>query len=150
MRPLFQYRTLFVPATPQRACGKEGFHSDIGKQLMNSQITETVFFQQSQGITPYPLPATGFIHIIPPRPVVQGSKNIDPQSPPPAGSHFLSSAQLAVGKQIILGLLYVLLQLKTRIRACGIAHLPHIRSVLKAEHDFQVFRLRRTEPYPVP
>ena len=63
---------------------------------------------------------------------------------------FYHQAQLAVGKQIILGLLYVLLQLKTRIRACGIAHLPHIRSVLKAEHDFQVFRLRCTEPYPVP
>ena len=151
MRPLFQYRTLFVPARRKESAGRKVFHSDIGKQLMNSQITETVFFQQSQGVTPYPPPATGFIHIIPPRPgCAKDQKNIDPQSPPPAGSRFLSSAQLAVGKQIILGLLYVLLQLKTRIRACGIAHLPHIRSVLKAEHDFQVFRLRCTEPYPVP
>ena len=36
--------------------------ADRQLRLMNSQITETVFFQQSQGITPYPLPATGFIH----------------------------------------------------------------------------------------
>lgn len=62
MRPLFQYRTLFVPARRKESAGRKVFHSDIGKQLMNSQITETVFFQQSQGVTPYPLPATGFIH----------------------------------------------------------------------------------------
>ena len=58
MRPLFQYRTLFVPARRKESAGRKVFHSDIGKQLMNSQITETVFFQQSQGVTPYPLPAT--------------------------------------------------------------------------------------------
>ena len=92
MRPLFQYRTLFVPARRKESAGRKVFHSDIGKQLMNSQITETVFFQQSQGVTPYPLPATGFIHHNPTSArLCKGSKNIDPQSPPPAGSRFLSS-----------------------------------------------------------
>ena len=62
LRPVFQHRTLFVPARRKEPAARKILHGDIGKQLMNSQIAETMLLQQSQGITPYPLPATGFVH----------------------------------------------------------------------------------------